>query len=46
MNSNLTVIILIVIRLEKLKQKTWVLIVLARALVFLALIVTCYLRQS
>jgi hypothetical protein len=34
------------IKLEKLKQKTWWLIVLSRLLVFLGLLVTCYLRQS
>jgi hypothetical protein len=34
------------IRLEKLKQKTWMLVVLARFLVVLALVVTYCLRQS
>jgi hypothetical protein len=34
------------IRLEKLKQKTWVLIVFSRVLFFLALLVNCYLRRS
>jgi len=34
------------IRLEKLKQKTWYLVVLARFLVFLAALVTHYFRQS
>jgi hypothetical protein len=33
------------IRLEKLKQKTWYLIVLARLLLFLALVIAHYLRR-
>jgi hypothetical protein len=41
---NNTVIVLIVIRLEKLKRKTWALVIVARVLLFLAMI-THYLRQ-
>jgi hypothetical protein len=33
------------LRLEKLKQETWILIVLARLLVFLVSLVSDYLRQ-
>ncbi len=34
------------IKLEKLKQKTWLLIVLAKALVFLVNLIYWYLRQT
>jgi len=34
------------IQLEKLKQKTWLLVVLAKLLFFLANLVTSYLRQT
>jgi hypothetical protein len=33
-------------QLEKTKQKTWVLVIVARTLFFLAMLVTCYLRHS
>jgi hypothetical protein len=46
MDNNRTVIILIVIRLEKLKQKTWILFVFTRVLFFLAILVNCYLKRS
>jgi hypothetical protein len=46
MNSNVTRYYSYRIRLEKLKQKTWTLIVIARLLFFLAILVVHYLKQS